>query len=200
MQSLELQRPPPARWGNLRIGMRGALRRQREATGIICCDASTKSTDSTLQHTAPYCNALQHTALFVVCGGRVAACGKVGHLQRCEHTVNTQHTAPLCAALQHVATHCNCGVWGVLRRQRVVRSAICDILQHSIPHCNVLQHAATHCSILQHTATRCNTRQHTATHLTASAEERHLKLTASYCNTLNSECREASSATMQAPN
>jgi len=126
---------------------------------------------NTVQRTASYCNALQHTATderkFPKSSDSIAThCNSLKHtaayycspLARCCNTCcNTLRQSNVCfcdqaISLQHTATHCNTLQW----------------LEHTTTHCNTLQHTATNKSeLLQSshpTATRCNMVQHGATH------------------------------------
>jgi len=75
-----------------------------------------ESGERALQHTATYCNILQHTV-------------SRGVEKAQQHTATycniLQHTATYCNTLQHTATHCN-------------------TLQHTATHGNTRQHTATH--------------------------------------------------------
>jgi len=79
---------------------------------------------NTLQRTATYCYAPQHTATH---------CNTGGH----------------CNSLQLTATHCNTGGGG--HKATVLW---CYTLQHTAPHCNTLHHTSPHCNTLQRTATQ----------------------------------------------
>ena len=75
-----------------------------------------ESGERALQHTATYCNILQHT----VSRGVEKA---------------QQHTATYCNTLQHTATHCN------TRQHTAIH---CNTRQHTATHGNTRQHTATH--------------------------------------------------------
>ena len=82
------------------------------SAGLICVYSYTQMFQNphAMQHTATYCNILQHTAL-------------IWAYYVCIHTFRWQkstHTATHCNTLQHTATHCN-------------------TLQHTATHCNTLQ-------------------------------------------------------------
>jgi len=144
------------------------------------CGRSNDETPDTLQHTATYCNILQHTK------------------HTATHCTTLQHTPTRWSSLQLISTHCNTlgyrfAADGFKTPQTLQRTAThCNALQliparcHSLQltptnyatddrfaadwvnwrhiHCNTLQHPATHCNTLQHTATHCNTLQLAATH------------------------------------
>jgi len=81
-----------------------------------------------LQHTAPHCNTLCHTA---------ALCTTLHHTLR--------HTATHCDTLQrHTAVSATWHDWFPTETKT---------LQHYVTQCNTLQHIATHGNTLQHTAT-----------------------------------------------
>jgi len=104
-------------------------------------------TDTTVQHTASYCDVMQHTATY----GNTLQHRSDGYAgSGCELGYR-----PHCNTLQHTATHCN-------TRQHTATHG--NTLQHTATHGNTPQHTATLCNTLQHTATHGNTRQHTATH------------------------------------
>ena len=148
-------------------------------------------------HTASYCDTLQHTGtnLQFIATHTAAHCNTL------------RHTAAHCNTLQQAATHCNrcntlhAGVMthsGIEGRRKWSNTSqhTAATLQHPGTHCNTLQHTAKHCNTpqhmiydaqrhqegrkwattLQHTATHCN--QHTATHCYT------LLHTATHCNTL----------------
>jgi len=101
-----------------------------------------------LQHTAIYCNTLQHTA------------------------------TPTCQAekKQTASQVANVAIAVVVKQIQALGDAKVAVLQGAAltaTHCITLQHTATHCNTLQHTATHCNTLhsnilQHTASHCTAT--------------------------------
>jgi len=124
---------------------------------------------NTLQHTAPHCTTLLHSA--------------PPWLHNTAARFSLYHAAPRCTTLLHTATR---------RNHTVVR---CNTLQHTATYCNTLQHTATHCNTLQHdattrwyTATHCSTPQYTAKHFTT------LQHTAAHCSTLqyHDDCMNAS--------
>jgi len=89
---------------------------QRWVGSLNCCN--------TLQHTAPNCKSLQHTATYSQRGWQ----RWVGSLNCCN---TLQHTAPNCNTLQHTATYSQRG-W-----QRWVGSLNrCHTLQHTTSLCN----------------------------------------------------------------
>jgi len=86
-----------------------------------------------LQHTATYCNTLQHTATQVPCSLDALQIYQKTHLQR---RLDTEHTATHC----NVTTHCK--IWQhTLLHETAIRKDTCDdnwMLQHTTQHCNTL--------------------------------------------------------------
>jgi len=104
--------------------------------------ASAKVHRITLQHTATFCNTLQHITLAEhfppSLGGALTAAR-----HHCKHAACSQHC-------KHVLTRFPSGYFSTMKRTAV--------------HCNTPQRNAMHCNALQRTATHCNAPQRTATH------------------------------------
>jgi len=128
--------------------------RVRVCVSCVCacvCKTQAERRRNSRQHTATYCNILQHTVTHFSTG-----------------STSTKQPAPHCSMMRHTASHCIADLTSTKSCNTLQRTAAHrNTLQHTAMHCNTgstsTKQPATHCNAPQHTATHRNTLQHTAT-------------------------------------
>jgi len=166
-----------------------------------------------LQHTATYCNTLQHTKKRIT-----ASTMRTKYWRYADWRKLLQHTAAHCNSLQHTETHKQVNYTESTTSTRYSRyqhrRKYCNTLQHTTTYCNTLQHTrkrillnrqwiqhlgsihigGKYCNTLQHTTTYCYTLQHKNKRVTLNRQRRQhigninirdlLWYTVTHCNTL----------------
>jgi len=122
---------------------------------ISSVSAQRQSLYVALQHSAPLCTTLQHTATHCNTGKNARACALpiyMHNVSLCLSHCNTlQYTAIHCNALHHTEIRASLRVSYICALYMFLYMCITSVINgcYTATHCNTFQHTATHCTTLQ---------------------------------------------------